>query len=164
LSYYEKTLEEMTNTKLDDSFNDELRAIENWFNVLSQPERTACIYSLLKGITPLQTRFFITVLQQMAAKDASMDPLSASLLMSPQGMFWINQWEDHHQSLQALRMKSEDCTRGPIPMLAFLRNMEFELILSYAHLPLKMTLRMEKFLRRRTTSKRTLLEGIGRFT
>jgi hypothetical protein len=96
LSYYEKTLEEMTNTKLDDSFNDELRAIENWFNVLSQPERTACIYSLLKGITPLQTRFFITVLQQMAAKDASMDPLSASLLMSPQGMFWINQWDDHH--------------------------------------------------------------------
>jgi hypothetical protein len=86
LSYYEKTLEEMTNTKLDDSFNDELRAIENWFNVLSQPERTACVYTLLKGITPLQTRFFITVLQQMAAKDASIDPLSASLLMSPQGI------------------------------------------------------------------------------
>lgn len=72
LSYYERTLEEMANTKLDDAFKDELTAIENWFRVLSDPERTACLYSLLKGTTPLQIRFFITVLQQMAAKDNSL--------------------------------------------------------------------------------------------
>ncbi len=73
----------MTNTKLDDTFNDELMAIENWFRVLSDPERTACLYSLLKGTTPLQIRFFITVLQQMAAKDVQIDPLSHSMRMSP---------------------------------------------------------------------------------
>ena len=72
----------MSNTKLEDGFKEELTAIENWFRVLSDPERTACLYSLLKGTTPLQIRFFITVLQQMAAKDVSMDPLSASILMS----------------------------------------------------------------------------------
>ncbi|KAJ3361547.1 hypothetical protein HDU91_003861 [Kappamyces sp. JEL0680] len=72
----------MSNTKLDDAFKDELTAIENWFRVLSDPERTACLYSLLKGTTPLQIRFFITVLQQMAAKDAHMDPLAHSMLMS----------------------------------------------------------------------------------
>lgn len=85
LGYYEKTLEEMTNTKLDDGFREELTAIENWFRVLSDPERTVCLYSLLKGTTPLQIRFFITVLQQMAAKDALVDPLSASILL-PHGI------------------------------------------------------------------------------
>ncbi|KAJ3314176.1 Alpha-1,3-mannosyltransferase-like protein [Boothiomyces sp. JEL0838] len=83
LSYYEKTLEDMSNTKLDDSFKDELQAIENWFRVLTDPERTVCIYTLLKGTTPLQIRFFITVLQQMAAKDASLDPLSVSIISRP---------------------------------------------------------------------------------
>ena len=76
----------MATVNLDDSFKEELTAIENWFRVLSDPERTACLYSLLKGTTPLQIRFFITVLQQMAAKDASIDPLSASILLSPQGI------------------------------------------------------------------------------
>ena len=77
----------MSITTLDDSFKDELAAIENWFRVLSDPERTACLYSLLKGTTPLQIKFFITVLTQMAAKDANVDPLSHSILRSPTGIF-----------------------------------------------------------------------------
>ncbi|KAJ1567850.1 hypothetical protein HK405_004550, partial [Cladochytrium tenue] len=68
LNYYEKTLEQMAHAKLDDSFRDELRAIEQWFSVLSDPERTTALYSLLQHITPIQVRFFITVLQQMAQK------------------------------------------------------------------------------------------------
>ncbi|KAJ3235715.1 Flap-structured DNA-binding and RNA-binding protein [Chytriomyces hyalinus] len=69
LSYYETTLEQMALSKLDDSFRDELKAIEQWFAVLSDPERTSALYALLKHTTPVQVRFFITVLTQMAAKD-----------------------------------------------------------------------------------------------
>ncbi|KAJ1560255.1 hypothetical protein HK405_007717, partial [Cladochytrium tenue] len=68
LSYYEKTLEQMAHAKLDDSFREELKAIEQWFSVLSDPERTTALYSLLQHTTPVQVRFFITVLQQMAQK------------------------------------------------------------------------------------------------
>ncbi|KAJ3004050.1 UNVERIFIED_CONTAM: Flap-structured DNA-binding and RNA-binding protein, partial [Siphonaria sp. JEL0065] len=71
LSYYESTLEQMAASKLDDSFREELKAIEQWFAVLSDPERTSALYALLKHTTPVQVRFFITVLQQMAAKDAA---------------------------------------------------------------------------------------------
>jgi len=85
LSYYERTLEEMSVTTLDDTFKEELAAIENWFRVLSDPERTACIFALLKGISPLQIKFFTTVLTQMAATTAAKDPLSHSVLRSPTG-------------------------------------------------------------------------------
>ncbi|KAI8898676.1 hypothetical protein BC833DRAFT_588807 [Globomyces pollinis-pini] len=85
LSYYERTLEEMNNTQLDDSFKDEMTAIENWFRVLSDCERTCCLFSLLKGTTPLQIRFFITVLSQMAAKDAHLDPFLGQSLARPGG-------------------------------------------------------------------------------
>ncbi|KAI8916537.1 hypothetical protein DFJ77DRAFT_419840, partial [Powellomyces hirtus] len=54
---------------LDDNFCEELKHIEQWFNVLSDPERTTALYSLLQNATPVQIRFFITVLQQMAQKD-----------------------------------------------------------------------------------------------
>jgi len=69
LSYYEKTLEEMAQAKLDDNFREELKAIEQWFSVLSNCERTTALYSLLQQATPVQIRFFITVLQQMAQKE-----------------------------------------------------------------------------------------------
>ncbi|KAJ3166869.1 hypothetical protein HDU88_002955 [Geranomyces variabilis] len=69
LSYYEQTLEQMARAKLDDNFCEELKHIEQWFNVLSDPERTTALYSLLQNATPVQIRFFITVLQQMAQKD-----------------------------------------------------------------------------------------------
>lgn len=90
LSYYERTLEEMSITTLDDTFKEELSAIENWFRVLSDPERTACLYSLLKGTTPLQIKFFITVLTQMAQKDSTIDPLAHSILRSPTGIYYFH--------------------------------------------------------------------------
>ncbi|KAK0559048.1 Flap-structured DNA-binding and RNA-binding protein [Tilletia horrida] len=77
LQHYEATLEEMAAASLDQNFKEELSAIEQWFRVLSEAERTAALYSLLQEATQVQIRFFITVLQQMARTD----PMSA--LLSP---------------------------------------------------------------------------------
>ncbi|KAJ3117369.1 Flap-structured DNA-binding and RNA-binding protein [Phlyctochytrium bullatum] len=71
----------MARAKLDDNFREELKAIEQWFSVLSDPERTTALYSLLQHTTQVQIRFFITVLQQMAQKD----PLSAVVSPSTHG-------------------------------------------------------------------------------
>jgi len=77
LHHYEATLEEMAAASLDQSFKEELGAIEQWFKVLSEAERTAALYSLLQTSSQVQIRFFITVLQQMARSD----PMNA--LLSP---------------------------------------------------------------------------------
>lgn len=66
IDQYENTLEEMAAATLDQDFKDELTAIEQWFRVLSEAERTAALYALLQQTTQVQTRFFIGVLQQMA--------------------------------------------------------------------------------------------------
>lgn len=66
IDQYEATLEEMAAATLDQDFKDELSAIEQWFRVLSEPERTAALYALLQQTTQVQIRFFIQVLQQMA--------------------------------------------------------------------------------------------------
>lgn len=66
IDQYENTLEEMADATLDQDFKDELGAIEQWFKVLSEAERTAALYALLQQATAVQTRFFIGVLQQMA--------------------------------------------------------------------------------------------------
>lgn len=66
IDQYEITLEEMAAATLDQDFKDELSAIEQWFRVLSEPERTAALYQLLQQTTGVQQRFFIQVLQQMA--------------------------------------------------------------------------------------------------
>lgn len=87
LHHYEATLEEMAAASLDQSFKEELGAIEQWFRVLSEAERTAALYSLLQSSSQVQIRFFITVLQQMARSD----PMTA--LLSPanpqQGQFSV---------------------------------------------------------------------------
>lgn len=62
----ETTLEEMAAATLDQDFKDELSAIEQWFRVLSESERTAALYALLQQTTQVQIRFFIQVLQQMS--------------------------------------------------------------------------------------------------
>lgn len=67
----------MAAASLDQSFKEELGAIEQWFRVLSEAERTAALYSLLQTSSQVQIRFFITVLQQMAR----CDPMNA--LLSP---------------------------------------------------------------------------------
>lgn len=66
IDQYENTLEEMAAATLDQDFKDELSAIEQWFRVLSEAERTAALYALLQQTTQVQIRFFIGVLQQMA--------------------------------------------------------------------------------------------------
>jgi len=62
---YEATLQEVTATSLETKFKAELGAIEQWFKVLSEAERTASIYTLLLHSNQDQIRFFISVLQQM---------------------------------------------------------------------------------------------------
>lgn len=66
IDQYENTLEEMASATMDKDFKDELVAIEQWFKVLSEAERTAALYALLQQTTQIQIRFFIGVLQQMA--------------------------------------------------------------------------------------------------
>lgn len=90
LHHYEATLEEMAAASLDQSFKEELGAIEQWFKVLSEAERTAALYSLLQTSSQVQIRFFITVLQQMAR----CDPMNA--LLSPANP---QQGEPHSSSL-----------------------------------------------------------------
>ncbi|KAI0971752.1 protein VTS1 [Xylaria arbuscula] len=68
IDQYETTLEEMAAATLDQDFKDELSAIEQWFRVLSEAERTAALYALLQQTTQVQVRFFIQVLQQMGKK------------------------------------------------------------------------------------------------
>ncbi|KAH9011645.1 hypothetical protein EDB84DRAFT_1279017 [Lactarius hengduanensis] len=65
----------MAAASFDVNFKEELRAIEQWFKVLSEAERTATLYILLQHSTQVQIRFFITVLQQMARAD----PMTALL-------------------------------------------------------------------------------------
>ncbi|KAF8995476.1 hypothetical protein BDQ17DRAFT_1522127 [Cyathus striatus] len=62
---YELTLAEMARVSSDAKFNDELSTIEQWFKVLSEPERTASVYTLLQHSSQDQIRFFIAILQQM---------------------------------------------------------------------------------------------------
>ncbi|SJX63593.1 uncharacterized protein SRS1_14346 [Sporisorium reilianum f. sp. reilianum] len=96
LQHYEATLEEMAAASLDQNFKEELSAIEQWFRVLSEAERTAALYSLLQESTQVQIRFFITVLQQMARSD----PVSA--LLSP----------SHHNSSMADQMEAKLASLG----------------------------------------------------
>ncbi|KAJ1966288.1 Flap-structured DNA-binding and RNA-binding protein [Dipsacomyces acuminosporus] len=75
LSQFEDMLEDMAKVSLDPVFKDELNAIDQWFSVLSEPERTAALYSLMQHCSDLQVRFFITILQQMLKMDpAYQDP------------------------------------------------------------------------------------------
>lgn len=66
IDQYQKTLEEMAAATLDQEFKSELSSIERWFGVLSEAERTAALYSLLRQTTQVQIRFFIQVLRQMS--------------------------------------------------------------------------------------------------
>jgi hypothetical protein len=64
IDQYESTLVEMAEATQDQEFKEELAAIEQWFLVLSEAERTAAMYALLQQTTRVQTRFFSQVLQQ----------------------------------------------------------------------------------------------------
>ncbi|BGP16146.1 hypothetical protein JCM10213_006080 [Rhodosporidiobolus nylandii] len=101
LQHYEATLEEMAAASLDPNFKEELGAIEQWFRVLSEAERTAALYSLLQSSTQMQMRFFITVLQQMARQD----PMQAALL-SPANPSQLSLEAQMEAKLASLGLKS----------------------------------------------------------
>ncbi|KAK9466181.1 hypothetical protein V1512DRAFT_264053 [Lipomyces arxii] len=63
------------------TFKSELNSIETWFlNILTEPERTAALYTLLQHTTQVQIRFFMTVLKEMEVK--RLDPAMARVLDS----------------------------------------------------------------------------------
>jgi len=66
---YEATLQEVTKASAEPKFKAELSTIEQWFKVLSEPERTASVYTLLLHSDQDQIRFYISVLQQMIRPD-----------------------------------------------------------------------------------------------
>ncbi|KAJ3997935.1 hypothetical protein F5050DRAFT_1748260 [Lentinula boryana] len=101
LQNYEATLEEMAAASLDVNFKEELSAIEQWFKVLSEAERTAALYSLLQHSTQVQIRFFVTVLQQMARSD----PMTA-LLSPAMGGSMQSQMEAKLATLKSPGLKS----------------------------------------------------------
>ncbi|KAJ2891730.1 Flap-structured DNA-binding and RNA-binding protein, partial [Coemansia aciculifera] len=78
LSQFEDMLEDMAKVSLDPVFKDELNAIDQWFSVLLEPERTAALYSLMQHCSDLQVRFFITILQQMLKMDQDPSALDAA--------------------------------------------------------------------------------------
>lgn len=86
IDQYETTLSEMAAATLDQDFKDELSAIEQWFRVLSEAERTAALYALLQQTTQVQIRFFIQVLQQMA-KNHPMSGVLSPANFGEKGLF-----------------------------------------------------------------------------
>jgi len=91
IDQYEATLEEMATATLDQDFKDELSAIEQWFRVLSEAERTSALYALLQQTTQVQIRFFIQVLQEMAKNH----PMSGILSPAAFGQKGKHEWTGH---------------------------------------------------------------------
>lgn len=88
IDQYETTLEEMAAATLDQDFKDELSAIEQWFRVLSEAERTAALYALLQQTTQVQIRFFIQVLQQMGKNHPMSGVLSPATFDKGNSRHW----------------------------------------------------------------------------
>ncbi|ODN77999.1 hypothetical protein L202_05088 [Cryptococcus amylolentus CBS 6039] len=106
LASWENTLEEMAAASTDQNFTEELGAIEQWFRVLSEAERTAALYSLLQQATPVQIRFFISVLHHMSQSD----PMTALLSPAPPATAGIaSQMES---KLSSLNLKSPSAGGG----------------------------------------------------
>lgn len=78
IEQYESMLEGMAAATLDQDFKDELSAIEQWFRVLSEAERTAATYALIQQTTQMQQRFFAQVLNQMSRSHPISGVLSPS--------------------------------------------------------------------------------------
>ncbi|KAI8086264.1 uncharacterized protein BX664DRAFT_335355 [Halteromyces radiatus] len=69
LRQYELVLDSLVSANLDNNVKEEIKHVDQWFSYLSETERTATIYALLQHSTPVQIRFFITVLQQLGKQD-----------------------------------------------------------------------------------------------
>lgn len=86
LEMYKTTLEDMASASVDKQFKDELAAVQQWFEVLSDGEKTATLYALLQQTSSIQVRFFLTVLQKMAKNDALAGVLSPTVDHSMEGL------------------------------------------------------------------------------
>lgn len=64
-------LEEVAAASLDQGFKDELHHINQWLRCRSDAERTATLYTIVQNASPIQIRFLITVLQQLANNSSS---------------------------------------------------------------------------------------------
>jgi hypothetical protein len=64
LQKYESILGEMAKVSTDSKFKGELDAIENWFKVLNESERTTALYTLFEHTGEDQLQFFTTVIQK----------------------------------------------------------------------------------------------------
>ncbi|KAL9107861.1 MAG: hypothetical protein Q9227_007279 [Pyrenula ochraceoflavens] len=94
IEQYETMLEEMAAATLDQDFKDELSAIEQWFRVLSEAERTAATYALIQQTTQMQQRFFAQVLNQMSKSH----PISGVLSPANFGEKGMNSSPNHAMS------------------------------------------------------------------
>ncbi|KAI8985044.1 hypothetical protein BDB01DRAFT_835060 [Pilobolus umbonatus] len=65
LNEYERNLEEMATANSDQAFQDEMKHVNQWFFYLTDPEKTATLYTLIQGLSSIQLRFFNHVIQQM---------------------------------------------------------------------------------------------------
>lgn len=83
---HEQILAAMAEATLDQSFKEELATIEQWFTVLSEPERTATAYTLLQHSNLSQLKFFMSVLQQMirTVEGQCMSPAFTNQARKPQ--------------------------------------------------------------------------------
>lgn len=66
----------MADIKILDEFREQMRGVDRWFQQQNENEKTTVIYALLRHCSPLQIRFFLTVLQSMAKKDPIAEILS----------------------------------------------------------------------------------------
>ncbi|KAI9300976.1 hypothetical protein BJ944DRAFT_243698 [Cunninghamella echinulata] len=69
LQQYDITLEKLSS--LENNVKEEIKHVDQWFRYLNETERTATLYVLLQHSSPVQARFFITVLKQL-----SQDPIN----------------------------------------------------------------------------------------
>jgi hypothetical protein len=109
IDQYEATLEEMATATLDQDFKDELSAIEQWFRVLSEAERTSALYALLQQTTQVQIRFFIQVLQEMAKNH----PMSG--ILSPANFGQKGEQDGH--TPRFVRTVTDRAAQAPCPKL-----------------------------------------------
>jgi hypothetical protein len=90
VSSNDQMLQQISTARQDEAFREELKAIEQWFMVLNDSERTAALYALLQHINASQLNFFQNLLSQMhQPMPQRPGPIGSPVLrtQSPQGNF-----------------------------------------------------------------------------
>ncbi|OBZ84599.1 hypothetical protein A0J61_07348 [Choanephora cucurbitarum] len=103
LEEYEDNLEKMATANLDQSFQDELQHVNQWFGFLSDAEKTATIYALLQHSSQVQIKFFIRMLQEMRKsnplnREKASERASTLMNLSNRRLSSINQQQNRNAS------------------------------------------------------------------